>query len=154
MKNIFFSILFLLVFTQTAHTQMVTEREVPEAVRAVAQEQNKGKKISMWTLHQDRGKYIASYIDDKEIRMIDVSLDGKWISTRQGILPENMPEAVMTAAKAAAKEKFHKRYELFNYFYVTGPDMTGCYMINASPKNDTKFITLFFDQNGKMLEKQ
>jgi len=154
MKNSVFSFLFVLLFAPVIHAQGIDESQVPDAVRAVALEQNQGKKISMWSTPKTKDKYVASFIDATDIRMIDISLEGKWICTRQGVRPENMPEAVMTAAKAAAKEKFHKRYELFNYFYVIGPEEAPYYMINASPKNDTKSISLSFDPSGKMLNNQ
>jgi len=153
MKNSVFSFLLVMLFAPVVHAQMIDESQVPDAVRAVAHEQNKGKKVSMWSMPKTKDKYVASFIDATDVRMIDISLEGKWICTRNGIKPENMPEAVMTAAKAAAKEKFHKRYELFNYFYVTGPEEAPYYMINASPKKDMNFIALFFDPSGKPLNK-
>jgi hypothetical protein len=153
MKNNVFSFLLVLFFTPVVHAQMVNESQVPEAVRVVAIEQNKGKKISMWTMDKVKGNYVASFIDPTDMRMIYISPEGKWLDTRNGIRPESMPEPVLTAAKAAAKEKFGRRYELFNYFYVTGPEEAPYYMLNASPKNDTKFIALFFDPTGKALSK-
>jgi hypothetical protein len=139
-------LLFLLVsFACTA--QQIKESEVPSNVKSVALKQSNNQPVTMWVLDKKRGKYVASVISQTAVQGIEISLDGKWIETTSGVLPPNVPAAVMNAAK----EGF-PGYELDNFFYITTPDKSPYYTINAS--SDEEDLTLSIDPNGKVLEKK
>src|SRR5688572_23781546 len=139
-------LLFLLVsFACTA--QQIKESEVPSNVKSVALKQSNNQPVTMWVLDKKRGKYVASVISQTTVQGIEISLDGKWIETTSGVLPPNVPAAVMNAAK----EGF-PGYELDNFFYITTPDKSPYYTINAS--SDEEDLMLSIDPNGKVLEKK
>jgi hypothetical protein len=139
-------LLFLLVsFACTA--QQIKESEVPSNVKSVALKQSNNQPVTMWVLDKKRGKYVASVISQTAVQGIEISLDGKWIETTSGVLPPNVPAAVMNAAK----EGF-PGYELDNFFYITTPDKSPYYTINAS--SDEEDLMLSIDPNGKVLEKK
>ena len=101
----------------------------------------------MWVLDKTRAKYIATVISNTAVQGIEISLDGKWIETTSGVPPDNMPQAVLKTAK----EGF-PGYELDNYFYITTPDKSPYYTLNAS--SDDEDLTLSIDTKGKILEKK
>jgi hypothetical protein len=78
---------------------------------------------------------------------IEIGLDGKWIETTQAVFPEKMPAAVMKGAKDG-----FPGYELSNFFYITTPDNSAYYTINAS--SDDEDLTLSIEPGGKILEKK
>jgi hypothetical protein len=133
--------------TLISAAQQIKETEVPDNVRATAQKQNDNQPVTMWVLDKNRGKYIASIFSNTEMRIIEVSLDGKWIETTEGILPAKMPATVMNAAK-----KDFGAYELDNFVYITTPDKEPYYNIDAS--SDDEDLTLTISPDGKLLMKE
>ncbi len=101
----------------------------------------------MWVLDKKRGKYIATVISNTAVQGIEISLDGKWIETTSGVPPDKLPQPVLKIAK----EGF-PAYELDNYFYITSPDKSPYYTVNAS--SDDEDLTLSIDAKGKILEKK
>ena len=140
-------LLVLLVLSIACAAQQVKESEVPANVKAVASKQSNNQPVTMWVLDKKRNKYVASVITQTAVQGIEIGLDGKWIETTSGVLPPNVPAAVMKAAK----EGF-PGYELDNFFYITRPDKSPCYTIDAS--SDAEDLTLYIDPNGKVLEKK
>lgn len=146
MKTI--SILVLLLSLSLAcAAQQIKETEVPANVKAVAAKQNSDQPITMWVLDKKRGKYVASMFSNTAVRGIEISLDGKWLETTEGVLPDNVPAVVMKAAKEGFSD-----YELSNFFYITAPDKAPYYSIDAS--SDDKDLTLSIDKDGIILEKE
>ncbi|HEX6223259.1 MAG TPA: PepSY-like domain-containing protein [Chryseolinea sp.] len=141
-----FVVLFVSVCC-VCRAQQIKEAEVPANVKAVAAKQSNGQPVTMWVLDKKRGKYIASIISTTAVAGIEISLDGKWIETTAGVAPDRMPAAVMRAAT----EEFPS-YELDNFFYVTSPDKSPHYSVDAS--SDDEDLTLTIDPNGKILKKE
>jgi hypothetical protein len=141
--------LFLILLTVSffSFAQQIKESEVPANVKAVASKQTDSQPVTMWVLDKKRSKYIATLISNTAVKGIEISLDGKWMETTEGVLPSNLPPSVMKAAK----EGF-PGYEIDNFFYVTAPDKSPYYTIDAS--SDDEDLTLTIDQNGKILEKE
>ena len=141
--------LFLILLTVSffSSAQQIKENEVPPDVKAVAFEQTNSQPVTMWVLDKKRSKYIATLISNTAVKGIEISLDGKWIETTEGVFPTNLPASVMKAAK----EGF-PGYELDNFFYVTAPGKSPYYTIDASSNDED--LTLTIDQNGKILEKE
>jgi hypothetical protein len=127
--------------------QQIKESEVPANVKAVASKQNKSQPVTMWVLDKKRGKYIASIISNTAAKGIEISLDGKWIETTEAVLPASLPASVMKAARDG-----FPNYELDNFFYVTAPDKTPYYTVDAS--SDDEDLTLTIDPSGKILKKE
>ncbi len=141
------AVLFFLTLSFTCAAQQIKETEVPANVKAVALKQTNNRPVTMWVLDKKRGKYIASVISNTAVMGIEISLDGKWIETTEGVLPGKMPAAVMKTAN----EGF-PGYELDNFFYVTAPNISPYYTVDAS--SDDEDLTLSIDSNGKILEKK
>jgi hypothetical protein len=140
-------LLLLLTFSLTCAAQQLKEGEVPANVRAVASKQNSNQPITMWVLDKKRGKYIATVISNTAVRGIEISLNGNWLETTEGVAPVNLPGPVMKAAS----EGF-PGYELDNFFYYTSPDKAPYYSIDAS--SDDEDLTLSIDADGKILQKK
>jgi hypothetical protein len=141
--------LFLILITVSffSFAQQIKESEVPADVKAVASKQTNSQPVTMWVLDKKRSKYIATLISNTAVKGIEISLDGQWIETTEGVLPTNLPASVIKAAK----EEF-PGYELDNFFYVTAPGKSPYYTIDAS--SDDEDLTLTIGQNGKILEKE
>ena len=101
----------------------------------------------MWVLEKKREKYVASVISNTAVRGIEISLNGQWLETTEGVPPTNVPAAVMKAAK----EGF-PAFELSNFFYNTAPDIAPYYSIDAS--SDDEDLTLSIAPDGKILKKE
>jgi hypothetical protein len=140
-------IVLLLTIASVCFAQQVKETEVPAKVKAVALKQNNSQPITMWVLDKKRGKYIASFISNAAVRGIEISLEGRWIETTEGVLPDKIPTAVMKTANDG-----FPGYELDNFFYVTAPDKSPYYTIDAS--SDDEDLTLMIDPSGKILKKE
>ncbi|MEJ1237190.1 hypothetical protein WBG78_03615 [Chryseolinea sp. T2] len=140
------AILFLLVSAYCSG-QVVKDADVPAVVKATAIKQNKNEAVQSWVLDKNRGKYIATTLHANVLRGIEISFDGKWLQTTESILPQNMPSAVIGAAK-----KEYPEHELSNLFYITQPDKASYYTIDAS--SDDEDVTLTIDPSGKILEKE
>lgn len=140
-------VLVLLTLSFFSEAQQIKESEVPADVRAVASRQTNSQPVTMWVLDKKRGKYIATLISNTAVKGIEISLDGKWIETTEGVLLANVPAPVMKAAKDG-----FSGYELDNFFCVTAPGKSPHYTIDAS--SDHEDLTLTIDQNGKILEKE
>ena len=123
------------------------ETDVPATVQTMALKQSNNQPVNMWVLDKKRGKYIASVVTTTAVQAIEVSLDGKWIETTSGVPPDKMPSAVIKTAS----EGF-PGYELDNFFYVTAPDKSPYYNVDAS--SDDEDLTLTIDQNGRILKKE
>lgn len=133
--------------TLFTHAQQIKESEVPANVKATALKQNDNQPTTMWVLDKKRGKYIASVMSNTAMRVIEISLDGKWIETTDAVLPPKMPAVVLNAAK-----KDYGSYELDNFFYVTSPDTAPYYSIDAS--SDDEDLTLKISPDGKIISKE
>ena len=138
---------FLLTLSLAGAAQQIKEVDVPSNVKAVALKQSNNQPITMWVLDKKRSKYIATVISTTAVMGIEIGLDGHWIETTAGVLPDNMPGPVMKTAS----EGF-PGYELDNFFYVTGPDKPPFYTVDAS--SDDEDLTLSIEPNGKILEKE
>ena len=141
------SILFLFTLSFACVAQQINESEVPANVKTVALKQSNDQAITMWVLDKKRNKYIASVISNTAVLGIEISLDGKWIETTAGVLPEKMPAAVMKSVK----ESF-PGYDLSNFFHITSPNKSPYYSVDAS--SDDEDLTLSLDPSGKILEKE
>jgi len=139
--------LLLVAICSVCTAQQVKEADVPVGVRTIASEQSNNQPITMWVLDKKRGKYIATVISNTAVQGIEISLDGKWIETTAGVPPDKMPQPVLKTAK----EGF-PGYELDNYFYITTPDKSPYYTVNAS--SDDEDLILSIDTKGKILEKK
>ena len=104
-------ILFFLILSSMCLAQQIKESEVPASVKSVALKQNNNQPITMWVLDKNRNKYVASFISNTAVRGIEISLDGKWLETTEGVFPDKMPAAVMKTAKDG-----FPGYELDNFF--------------------------------------
>lgn len=140
-----FSLALLVISTTFCHAQVLKEAEVPAHVKAMALKQNKNAPVQSWVLDKNRGKYIATTLTANALRGIEVSLEGKWLQTTESILPQNIPQTVMNAAKQA-----YPKHEFSNLFYVTQPDKAPYYSVDAS--SDDEDVTLTIDPDGKILE--
>jgi hypothetical protein len=140
-------LLSILLFSFVCTAQQLKEADVPANVKDVALKQSNNQTITMWVLDKKRSKYIASVISNSAVMGIEISLDGKWIETTAGVFPDKMPAGVMKAAQDG-----FPGYELDNYFYVTAPDKSPYYTIDAS--SDDADLTLSIDPNGKLLGKK
>src|SRR5688500_3928303 len=120
-------LLFLLTLSLACTAQQIKEVDVPSNVKVVALKQSNNQPITMWVLDKKRSKYIATVISTTAVLGIEIGLDGRWIETTAGVHPDNMPGPVMKAAS----EGF-PGYELDNFFYVTGPDKSPIYTVDAS----------------------
>ena len=127
--------------------QQIKETEVPANVKATASKQNNNQPVTMWVLDKNRGKYVASVMTNTVMRVIEISLDGKWLESTDAVFPAKMPAAVMSTAK-----KDFGSYELDNFFYVTSPDKEPYYSIDAS--SDDEDLTIHFSNEGKVLSKE
>ncbi|HTF18359.1 MAG TPA: hypothetical protein VK658_09825 [Chryseolinea sp.] len=139
--------LMLLLVGFCAAAQVVKESDVPSNVRATAVAQNKNDQVSSWVLDKNRGRYVVTTLSTTALRLIEVSLDGKWLQTTDAVLPQNLPSIVLKAARQACPD-----FELDNFFYVTAPDDAPYYTIDAS--SDDEDLTLTVDSSGKLLEKE
>jgi len=140
-------IALLLLMSTYCTAQVVKDVDVPSAVKATALKQNKNEAVQSWVLDKNRGKYIATTLSANALRGIEVSFDGTWLQTTESILPQNMPQPVMKAAKDA-----YPGYKLSNLFHVTQPDKPSYYTVDAS--SDDEDVTLTIDPSGKILEKE
>lgn len=140
-------ILFLLTLSFACAAQQIKESEVPASVKTVALKQSNGLPITFWVLDKKRNKYVASVLSNTAALGIEISLDGKWIETTAGVLPEKMPATVMKIVK----ESF-PGYDLSNFFHITAPDKSPYYTIDAS--SDDEDLTVSIDADGKILEKE
>lgn len=127
--------------------QQVKESEVPSDVKAVALKQSNIQPITMWVLDKKRGKYIASVISQTAVQGVEISLDGKWIKTTVGVFLDKMPAAVLKTTTDG-----FSGYELDNFFYITAPDKSPYYTVDAS--SDDEDLTLSIDPTGKILGKK
>jgi hypothetical protein len=139
--------LFFITICSVCAAQQIKETDVPAGVKTVALKQSNNQPITMWVLDKKRGKSVASVISNTAVQGIEITLDGKWIETTSGVRPDNMPAAVLKTAQ----EGF-QGYELDNYFYITAPDKSPYYTVDAS--SDDEDLTLSIDPNGKILEKK
>jgi hypothetical protein len=140
-------LLFALVLSFPSAAQQIKESDVPSNVKAVALKQSNNQPITMWVLDKKRNKYVATVVSTTAVMGIEVSLEGNWIETTAGVFPDKMPAPVMKAAV----ESF-PGYELDNYFYITTPDKSPYYTVDAS--SDDEDLMLSIDSNGKILEKK
>lgn len=140
-------VLILVALSFCSAAQQIKESEVPADVKTVASRQADGQPVTMWVLDKKRGKYIASIVSNTAVKGIEISLEGKWIETTEGVLPTRLPEPVMKAAKDG-----FPGYELDNFFYITSPDKAPFYTIDAS--SDDEDLTLSIDESGKVLKKE
>jgi hypothetical protein len=141
------TVLVLLSLPFAVLSQQIKETEVPSNVKSVALKQSNNQPITMWVLDNKRSKYVASVISNTAMLGIEIGLDGKWTGTTQAVFPEKMPAAVMKGAQDG-----FPGYELSNFFYITTPDKSPYYTINAS--SDDEDLTLSIDPEGKMLERK
>jgi len=141
------SILFLLTLSFACAAQQLKEPEVPPNIKSVALKQSNNLPITMWVLDKKRNKYVASVISNTAVMGIEIGLDGKWIETTAGVLPDKMPAPVMKTVKDG-----FSGYEFSNFFYITTPDKSPYYTIDAS--SDDEDLSLSIDPNGKILEKE
>jgi hypothetical protein len=143
-----FLLIFILhTFSFLCAAQQLKESEVPANVKAVASKQTNSQPVTMWVLDKKRSKYIASVISNTAVKGIEITLDGEWIKTTEGMLAVNVPSSVMKAAT----EGF-PNYKLSNFFYITSPAKSPYYTIDASA--DEEDLTLSIDNAGKILEKK
>jgi len=141
---------FVIALVTTSHStlaQIVKEGDVPHNVRATAVKQNKNEPVSSWVLDKNRERYVATTISVTAMRGIEISLEGDWLQTTEGVLPQKMPAAVMASAKKSCPE-----FELDNFFYVTAPGAPPFYSVDASSEDED--FTLSIDPAGKILEKE
>lgn len=140
-------VVFLLTVSFICRSQQVKESEVPSNVKAVALKQSNNQPITMWVLDKKRNKYIASVVSSSAVMGIEIGLDGNWIETTAAVMSDKMPDAVMkTATEGFAG------YELDNFFYITSPDKSPYYSIDAS--SDDEDLTLSIDAGGKLFKKE
>ena len=140
-------LLFFVAICSVGAAQQIKETDVPSGVKTVALKQSDNQPITMWVLDKKRNKYVATVISNTAAMGIEISLDGKWIETTAGVFPDKMPTPVMKAATDG-----FPGYELGNYFYITTPDQSPYYTVNAS--SDDEDLTLSIDPKGKILEKK
>lgn len=140
-------LLFALVFSFPSAAQQIKESDVPANVKEVALKQSSNQPITMWVLDKELNKYLATVVSTTAVMAIEISLDGKWIETTAGVFPDKMPAPVMKAATDG-----FPGYELDNYFYITTPDKSPYYLVDAS--SDDEGLTLTIDPKGKILEKK
>lgn len=143
----YFLLLLALTMSFFAAAQQIKDSEVPANVKAVASKQADSHPVTMWVLDKKRGKYIASVISNTTFKGIEISLDGKWIETTEGLQVASVPEPVIKAAT----EGFPS-FELSNFSYITSPGRPPYYVIDAS--SDEEDLTLSIDPNGKVFEKK
>ena len=139
--------LFLCSLSLLCAAQQLKENEVPANIKTVASKQSNSQPITMWVLDKKRNKYVASVINNTAAMAIEIDLDGNWIETTAGVRPDKMPAAVMKSVDDNFSE-----YELSNFFYVTAPNKSPYYTIDAS--SDDEDLTLSLDSTGKILEKK
>ena len=147
MMKTFFLILLALTLSFFTSAQQIKDSEVPANVKAVALKQANSQPVTMWVLDKKRGKYIASVISRTTFKGIEISLDGKWIETTEGLQASNVPGPVIKAAVDGFPS-----FELSNFFYITSPDKSAYYAIDAS--SDEEDLRLSIDPNGNVLEKK
>jgi len=140
-------LLFALVLAFSSAAQQIKESDVPANVKVLALKQSSNEPITMWVLDKKRNKYIATVVSTTAVMGIEISLDGNWIETTAGVFPDKMPAPVMKAAADG-----FPGYELDNYFYITTPDKSPYYIVDAS--SDDEGLTLSIDPKGKILEKK
>jgi hypothetical protein len=140
-------ILFALTMSFFTDAQQIKESEVPANVKAVASKQTNSQPVTMWVLDKKRGKYIASVINTTTFKGIEISLDGKWIETMEGLQAASLPAPVIKAATDGFPS-----FELSNFSYITSPGNPPYYAIDAS--SDEEDLRLFIDPNGNVLEKK
>ena len=140
-------LLFFVTICSVCAAQQIKESDVPANVKELALKQSSNEPITMWVLDKERNKYLATVVSTTAVMAIEISVDGKWIETTTAVFPDKMPAPVMKAATDG-----FPGYELDNYFYVTTPDKSPYYIVDAS--SDDEGLTLSIDPKGKILEKK
>jgi len=83
------------------------------------------------------------------MRVVEVSVDGKWLGTTDGVPPHKMPAAVMTTLKS---EYLENGYEAFRYFFVDKPGFDPCYLVDISFEDED--LRLTFSPAGEVLKQE
>jgi hypothetical protein len=80
--------------------------------------------------------------------MIEIDMNGDWLSTYHTMTEENFPSAVMKMIKDSY---ISKGYEADNFLFVEKPGLS-FYMVDVS--SDDENLQIKLDANGKISEKK
>jgi len=129
--------------------QQIKDSEVPANVRSLAALKLPTAANPLWALDKNRKWYTASVMNTTIMRVVEVSVDGKWLGTTDGVPPHKMPAAVMTTLKS---EYLENGYEAFRYFFVDKPGFDPCYLVDISFEDED--LRLTFSPAGEVLKQE
>lgn len=129
--------------------QTVDEKEVPSNVRSVVAEHIAGHPVSLWVKDKNRDKYVATVLSENMLRIVEVSMSGKWIATTDGLMESKVPSVVM---KTIQEKYVSKGYEASNFQFVRESDGTNFYGADMSSEDRDLFVT--FSLKGQVLQEE
>jgi hypothetical protein len=148
MRNCIIVFLFVLLISNPGLAQKVDEKDVPAAIISLAKSRSNGQHVMMWVRDKNRGKYIATILNDKAPLMIEINMKGEWLATSHLMLETSFPSA---ALKTLKETYLDKGYDASNFVFVEEPGRL-YYQVDVSSKDEDLDIT--FDVYGKILTKE
>lgn len=131
---------------QLALAQKVTEKEVPAEIVSIAKAKSKGNPVTLWVRDPNRGKYIATILNEPTVMLIEISMKGEWLATQNALQERSFPAAAM---KTISDHYLSKGYEASNYGYVEEPGGS-YYVVDVS--SDDEDLEIMLDSRGKILK--
>jgi hypothetical protein len=148
MKKCIVVFLLVAIMSSRVHAQKVDEKDVPGAIVSLAKSKSKGQQVTMWVRDKNRGKYIATILNDKAPLVIEISMKEEWLVTNHLMLETGLP---LAALKMLKETYLSKGYEASNFVFVEEPGRS-YYQVDVSSEDEDLGIT--FDATGKILEKE
>jgi hypothetical protein len=148
MRNCIVVFLFVVLTSNPGHAQKVNEKDVPTVIVSLVKSKNNGQHVTMWVRDKNRGKYIATVLNDTAPLVIEVNMKGEWLATNHLMLEAGFPPAVLKTLK---ETYLNKGYDASNFVFVEEPGQS-YYRVDVSSEDEDVDIKL--DVNGKILAKE
>lgn len=144
MKKVLFQILLLSVFAFSAIT---TQAQTPfEMAQAALADEFDNPLDFEW--EEDNGEFIATYFAEEGNIEVIFDDNGNWQQTSQNLTFESMPNSI----KAAVKKLYPKAPPYYDMAISLQTIEAQKFLIGF--ETNTEMITLTFDENAKLLEKE
>lgn len=121
------------------------QREIPQGVKATAEQKAGTSKINKWVIDGQRNQYVAVLSNGA---VVEIDLGGKWIRTSENIPESRLPKAVSDALAPY----LGRGYEADNFVFVQEADTARFYTIDLTGDDDD--ATLFVSPQGNVIKKE